>query len=294
MAIIKKTETAPERPVIVLIYGSAGAGKTSLTNTSNNPILIDTDRGYDRACNRADTISAKCWEEILSDENSIKDYNTCIIDTAKSVLDDFLVEYVCKKDFKLATNKQRMFGAIGEEFKSFINRRRSEGVDIIFIAHSKEKETKDITFVFPDITGGSKDLLIRIADQIGYIYIENGERKLSFDPTETNIGKNTAKIETLTIPDQFDKSYPTFMSEIINRVRKSISSQTEDQKEAVEYVSHARERISSIKNPKDADEILKEINSKPKTLSIPLKEELNARVTELEFKYNKETKMFEK
>ena len=294
MALIKKTDVAPERPVIILIYGVPGVGKTSIANTAKNPILIDTDRGFDRACNRVDTIVARSWDDVLADEGRIKDYSTVVTDTAKSVLDDFLIEYVERRDYKLKTNKQKMFGAIGEEFKNFVNRRRTENVDLIFIAHAKEKEVKDSTFVFPDITGGSKELLIRIADQIGYVSIVNNKRVLSFDPTDTTIGKNTARIEPIEIPDQYDASYPTFMADIVDRVKKSISSQTEDQKNALDEVAAIRKSIDSIKEPADADNILSSIKSKPKTMATPLKESLNEKVVSLGFKYNKQTNKFEK
>ena len=294
MALLKKTDVAPERPVIILIYGVAGVGKTSISNTANNPILIDTDRGYDRACSRADTIVASNWNDVLNDEGEIKNYSTAIVDTAKAVLDDFLIEYVTRLDYKLKTNKQKMYGAIGEEFKDFVNRRRSENVDIIFIAHAKEKEVKDATFVFPDITGGSKELLIRIADQIGYISMVNNKRTISFDPTDTAIGKNTAKIEPMEIPDQYSEEFPTFMDGLIKKVKQSIHSQTEDQKKALEEVEKLRGEISAIKETTDADAVLLSLNDKPKTLSMPLKELLNTKVKELKFKFNKETKLFEK
>lgn len=292
--ILKKTDKAPERPIVMLIYGQAGVCKTSVANTSSNPILLDCDRGYDRAANRVDTILASSWDDVLKDENEIKNYSTCIVDTAKAVLDDFLIEYVTRKDYKLKSNKQKMYGEIGNEFKDFVNRRRSEGVDLIFVSHAKEKDVKDSTFVFPDITGGSKELLIRIADQIGYISVINNKRVISFDPTDTIVGKNTANIEPLEIPDKFSPEFPTFMDSLIKRVKTAISAQTEDQKQALEEIAAFRTKIDAIKNPEDADAILQEVSTKPKTLSEPLKILLNSKVTELKFKYNKEAKKFEK
>lgn len=294
MTLLKKTDVAPERPVIILLYGVAGVGKSSIANTANNPILIDTDKGFDRACTRVDTIVASNWDDIMADEKLIKDYNTVVIDTAKAVLEDFLIEYVTRLDYKLKTNKQKMYGSIGEEFKDFVNRRRTENVDIIFVAHAKEKEVKDATFVFPDITGGSKELLIRIADQIGYISMVNNKRIISFDPTDTAIGKNTAQLEPMEIPDQYSAEFPTFMEELIKKVKQSIQSQTEDQKKVLQEVEKLRGEISAVKETTDADAVLLSLNDKPKTLSMPLKELLNAKVKELKFKFNKETKLFEK
>ena len=56
MPIIKKNEPIGKRPVIILIYGEPGIGKTSLFNTASNPLLIDFDRGVDRSILRQDTL----------------------------------------------------------------------------------------------------------------------------------------------------------------------------------------------------------------------------------------------
>ena len=58
MPIIKKNDVTPERPVIIVLYGTPGSGKTSVATTAENPIVIDTDRGYDRAVQRVDTLTA--------------------------------------------------------------------------------------------------------------------------------------------------------------------------------------------------------------------------------------------
>ena len=83
------------------------------------------------------------------------------------------------------------------------------------------------------------------------------------------------------------------MDSLIKRVKEAISAQTEDQKKALEEVASLREKISSIKDTKDADSVLAELNGKPKTMAMPLKEALSEKVKELGFKYNKEAKKFE-
>ena len=42
MPIIKKNDVTPERPVIIVLYGTPGTGKTSVATTAFNPLLIDT------------------------------------------------------------------------------------------------------------------------------------------------------------------------------------------------------------------------------------------------------------
>ena len=293
MAIIKKTDSFPKRPVIILIYGTPGVGKTSLLSTSENPILIDTDKGADRSAMKVDTLIASKWEDVLVEKDSFKDYKTCCIDTAKAVLDDYLSIYVCNKDYKLKNNKLKMYGSIGDEFKYFVNERRSENLDLVFTAHAKEEKDGDVIKVSPDVTGQSKDLLLRIADQVGYVTMVNNKRTIVFDPTDKSIGKNVANIEPLEIPDKYSPEFATFMDSLIKRVKEAISTQTEDQKKALEEVASLREKISSIKDTKDADSVLAELNGKPKTMAMPLKEALSEKVKELGFKYNKDAKKFE-
>ena len=94
MPIVKKNDVLPERPVIIVLYGVPGSGKTSVATTADNPLLIDCDRGADRAVQRCDTIMAKCWKDIDSERESMKDYKTIVVDTAKSMIDDYLSQYL--------------------------------------------------------------------------------------------------------------------------------------------------------------------------------------------------------
>lgn len=227
--IIKKSESFPERPVIITLYGTPGVGKTSAACTAENPILVDCDRGADRACFRADTIIAQKWADVTEQDKEFANYRTCVLDTAKAILDDYLMVYVVEKDYKLKTNKLKAYGAIGDEFKTFTNQRRSESSDIVVIAHAKEEKDGDVTKFSPDITGQSKELILRISDQVGFVTMVNNKRVISFDPTDRTIGKNVARIAPIEIPDEKDPTYKTFMSEIIAKVKASIRQQSEQQ-----------------------------------------------------------------
>lgn len=293
MAIIRKTDSFPKRPVIILIYGTPGVGKTSLFNTSNNPILLDCDRGADRAIFRQDTIVASKWNDVMADECEIKNYKTLGIDTAKSVLDDFLMTFVVEQDYKLKTNKLKAYGEIGTQFKMFINRRRSEDIDIVVLAHAKEEKDGDNTKISPDVTGGSKDLLLRIADQVGFMYMANNRRTIQFDPTDRTIGKNVARLPVLEVPNETDPSFKTFMAGIIDAVKDSIQSATEAQKEAMEAIDRVRNLIDELKTIEDAETVSLEIVKMPKSHQEGFKSNFKNKIALENIKYNPVKKHFE-
>ena len=70
MPILKQTDVTPRRPVIIMIYGQPGSGKTSVATTANEPLIIDTDKGYDRSVRRVDTLIATKWEDVLTEQKS--------------------------------------------------------------------------------------------------------------------------------------------------------------------------------------------------------------------------------
>ncbi len=292
MTIIRKNQSFPERPVIIVIYGTPGCGKTSLFNTSENPILIDCDRGADRAINRQDTIIASKWDDVLKEEQEFKSYKTVGIDTAKAVLDDYLMSYVIEKDYKLKTNKLKAYGAIGDDFKLFINQRRNESLDIVIIAHAKQEQDGDIFRLSPDVTGQSKDLILRIADQVGFVTMVNNKRTITFEPTDKTIGKNVAKIPTLEIPDESDPKFKTFMADIITKVKESIRKQSEEQLQAQKVIEEFTEKIALCKDNVDLMSISKECSDLEKHLQAGMRKLITAKVAELGLKYDKESNSF--
>lgn len=296
MPVLKKEEALPTRPVIILIYGEPGIGKTSLFNTSDTPLLIDFDRGVDRSIMRQDTLMVSKWEDIEVEEkaNTFASYRTIGIDTAKAALDDFLMAYVQKKDYKNAKNKLAAYGAIGDEFKIFISNRRSENADLVIIAHSKDEKEGDVNKKIPDVTGGSFSLLLRIADQVGYMKTINNKRTIQFEPTDTTIGKNVARLETIEVPNETDPLFKGFMAGLINNVKTAISAQSEAQQEAIKKMADLQEQIETTTDADDLTAMLNIINEMAKSYQYSLKKLLSDKATSLKLVWNKEKGAFEK
>ena len=125
---------------------------------------------------------------------------------------------------------------MADDFKLFVNTIRSYGANLIFICHDKETQDGDNVKHSPDCTGQSKDLLIRIADQVGYVCKENERRVIRFEPRDNFLGKNVAKMDTKESPDCTSEEFANFMDGIITDVKKAIQNNSEAQKEANELL----------------------------------------------------------
>lgn len=294
MPIIKANDITPERPVIIVLYGVPGSRKTSTATTAYNPILIDTDRGYDRAVQRVDTLTAQKWTDITSEIETIKQYKTVILDTAKAMLDDYLAVYVCDQNYKLKTNALKRFGQMADEFKQFVNLLRANGQDIIFICHDKETTEGDTIKHSPDCTGQSKDLLLRIADQVGFISIRNKESVIDFTPSDNYVTKNVAELEPLVIPDVSKPEFPTFMAGIIKAVKTAIHSKSEAQRKAQEQLKELRDKVKEVETLEDVEAIVELSKDLPDVMKVPFFTELKSSLAEKGFSFDKKSKKFVK
>ena len=294
MPIIKKEDVTPERPVVIVLYGVPGSGKTSIATTAENPIIIDTDRGYDRAVQRVDTLTAQKWQDIDSERETIKQYKTVVIDTAKAMLDDYLSAYAIEQNYKMKNNALKRFGQMADEFQQFVNFLRSNGSDIIFICHDKETQEGDVIKHAPNCTGQSKDLLIRIADQVGYVSIQNKQRVITFEPLDNYVGKNVAQLGTIAIPNAPSKEFDTCMADIIKQVKTAIQSKSEAQRKAKEQLEELRAKVAEVETLEDIDTILDLSKELPSVMKAPFFSELKATLKTKGFSFDSKAKKFVK
>ena len=293
MPIVKATDQFPARPVVMLVYGVPGVGKTSLSNTAENPVLVDCDRGADRAIIRKDTLVCSKWEDIVAEKETFKQYKTVIIDTAKACLDDFLCDYAIRVDDASKKNKLKMFGYVGDAFKAFVAYLRSINVDLIILAHAAEDKDGDDRIFYPSVTGQSKDLVQRIADQIGFLsYGADNSRVLHFQKNHRIVAKDTARLGDIIIPDAADPAYATAMARIITATKTRIQERTNAQNEALNGIKIAEEAIAKVVDAASADVALEAINACPAADVPALKKKLAPVLKRLNLKFDKGTGKF--
>ena len=286
MPIIKKNDVAPERPVIIVLYGTPGSGKTSVATTAENPLLIDTDRGFDRATQRVDTLTANTWADIETAKADMASYKTVVVDTAKACLDDYLADHVINLNYKLKTNTIKRFGEMADQFKAFVNDLRKNGSDIVFVCHDKETAEGDVIRHAPDCTGQSKDLLLRIADQVGYLSVINKQRCISFEPTDRIVGKNVAQLPLMVVPDAATPEFHSFMASVIRSVKESIHSKSEAQRAANELLEKLRTQLAKVETDDEAAALMTACKELPQILKQPFFKEIMTALTAKGFTYD--------
>lgn len=293
MPIVKSNESFPARPVVMLVYGVPGVGKTSLSVTSENPVLVDCDRGADRAVIRKDTLVCSKWEDIIVEKETFKQYKTVVIDTAKACLDDFLCDYAMRMDDASKKNKLKMFGYVGDAFKSFVAYLRSINVDLVILAHAAEDKDGDDRIFYPSVTGQSKDLVQRIADQIGFLsYGADNSRVLHFQKNHRIVAKDTARLGDIIIPDATDPAYATAMANIIAATKTRIQERTNAQNDALENIKAAEEAIANTTDAGTANEALAAIKACPAADVTALKKKLAPVLKKLNLKMDKASGLF--
>ena len=292
MPIIKPGQALPQHEPIIVLYGDPGTSKTSISNTCENPLLLDFDKGVQRSIGRGDTLIPDNWEEVQKEERAgtFNQYTTIVVDTAKAALDDYLKSHVIRQDYSLKKNKLQMFGAIADEFQLFINSRRENKQVLFVLAHSiKDDDSKKMV---PDVTGGSRQLLYRIADQIGYISIKNGQRVITWEPAENNCCKNTAWLPDTTVPDKNHPDFKGFGARLVAQVKESISRLTEEQRAAQELSQQYQDKIVAAETPDDLTAIAEEVKDLPEYLRYPLRNVLQEKAAAQAWKWEKEQKKY--
>ncbi len=271
MPTIRKADEAMLVKLLTgLIYGDASSGKTTLSGTSKRALILDGDRGAYRALHRPDTLEVQSWQDILdvvADDVLMSGYDTIVVDTVGTVL-DFLSERIAKLPGKNSNGAGGLspqgWGLLKNEFQTFVNGLRAKGKNIVFVAHAKEEKDGDSRYYRPDIQGGSRDMVYRICDYIGYAYRTNANTRIvDFSCVERAMVKDTANIGKLTIPDLTVRQ--PFFEEVMDKMLDAINNKTEAQQQAVSTINNFRKTAETLTEAEQFNEQISVITALKET-----------------------------
>lgn len=247
LQIIKGTEAIAVDHPIFLIMGEHGMTKTSLGYSAPAPLLWDFDKGAHRAVNRRDTLRITSWADALeATDDDREGYKTDVIDTVGRAV-DFLTADIATDPKKARGGgelNQQGWGALKHRFRSWISALRSQGRDIVLLAHAKEEKDGDTRIFRPDIAGSSMDEVLRIADFVGFLHMVGKDRVLDFNPTDRWVGKNPAGWAPFIVPPA-DKAQ-TFMADLMQKGREALGHISAESAAVLEQVEQWKTVIAGV------------------------------------------------
>ncbi len=309
MIYTPETETFQNQRFSMIIYGAPGVGKTTLSCSAPNPLLIDLDKGIHRikAQHRPPFSRVATYEELLEDLNSqtLKGFDTLVIDTGGALI-TLLQDYVMRKDpvnkTRSGSISQKGYGAVKLEFQQLTNRFKTTlDKNIIYVFHSVEEKNKDgIAIQRLLCEGSAKNIVWQPCDFGAYIYMNGNERMAGFTPTDEYFAKGCYGISgTRKIPALGENNKNDYITRLFEEANANIAKDNEyfaAEKSAYDAaMKEGKELIASLETPgefNEAGEKIKEIKHSLTSLE-ELRQLFRDRVKEKGYIYNREKKCYE-
>lgn len=297
--IIKSTDKITVSTLVMVVYGQPGAGKSSFGFTANNPLCLDFDKGAYRSKQRKDTLDITSWKDIIELMRSpdvLNGYETIIVDTAGRCL-DVLTQYIISESPKFGNKNGNLtmqgWGELKILFTQWLKQLRLLGKDIILVAHEREEKEGDNTRKRPDMQGGSYAELLKSADLIGYLYMENNRRTIDFTPCDSFYAKNAANIEKQYVPS-FDTEMPDYAARLLRFSKSELSNLGQVSIEIAEKVRQWTDTLDGTNDDVSINKIYKDIKEiTDVTVKAQVQAAFRKRIPELGLVYSKEKDIFE-
>lgn len=286
LKIIKSTEPITIKNVIVTIYGNPSSGKTSFAYTADDALLLDFDRGSQRAHNRSgDTVQVEKWLDVLNiTADDLNPYKTLVIDTVGNMI-QAIIAYIELTNPKFAKNSMLLYGEVAKIYKSFIAKIKSCGLDLVFIAHFIEDKKGDQIITRIDAGGKAKNDVYQSSDLLGYLDYADNVRLLNFNSVDGRIAKNTGNFAPVNLTET-----NTTLSDVIEALKVKINTMSEEQLNKIQAFNEVLELIKNATTLENCNLLL----ANKGLLADPiLKQQLHSKATkELNFIYDASQKLY--
>lgn len=309
MSLIRKRDELVIKPKIkMLVYGSAGAGKTTLALSAPKPLLLDCDNGVHRVhyAHQTDTLQVETYDQVLSvlEKEDLSAYESIVIDTGGKLL-DLMADYLISRNPKLGkangTLTLQGYGARKAEFNAFCKLVSSLDKHLVFVAHRKTQSENDDKIRYVPLFGGSNyDDLVTELDLVGYLELDGRKRIITFDPTDRNDGKNTCNLPSavelpLTVDEKGEGLSNVFISDsVITPYIERLKHNQQIGKKISEIVKSFGASVSVAKDANEINKLLSQLMTIKHvgTTEIQCKRLLHDKATSLGLKFDKTKKAY--
>lgn len=248
MRIITGIEAIPVDHPVFLIFGQPGICKSSLGYSCKDPLVRDYDKGAHRAANRRDTLLIDTWDDVVESNTAaqLAPYASVVEDTVGRCL-DLIIADIAANDPKKAPGgnpTQQGWGVLKNRFRMHVAALRALGKDVMLIAHDKEDKDGETRIVRPDIVGGSYGEVMKVADFVGYVYMNGRDRVLDFNPTDRWVGKNPAGWAPFKVPPVAKAQ--AFMADLFDRGRAALGAISEESAHITQQIAEWQTKVENM------------------------------------------------
>lgn len=170
----------------IMLYGQAKSGKTSMSAMWPKPLLVAFEKGYNGlvGIRPVDITSWADFKQVCRQlkKAEVKEaYETVIIDTV-AIAYSLCEKYVLNREGVQAIGDiayGKGWGMLKDEFETTFRELTQLGYSLVFITHSKTKQTEytdeegnAIEALAPDLPNAAYQIVNRMVDVIGYIGVE--------------------------------------------------------------------------------------------------------------------------
>jgi len=175
---VKNTKTAEAKtlPVLMLVYGAGGVGKTTFGASAPNHLLVDLEGGTKYLKQRgidANYVNINSWSQMKEVLDLVKDYDTIVIDPLGELMEKLKRHMVKLNNKKLVQSdgspSAAGWGWLKDTLAGYIKILRDSGKHVLIIAHVEEGQDGDNMIKRPKVQTKLKEDIVNMLDQTGYM-----------------------------------------------------------------------------------------------------------------------------
>ena len=207
LKIINTGDPSVKPPLVMLVYGEGGVGKSTFAATAPKPLMADCENGskyFGLRGIKLDVAHIEKWSDMREYTEALKKegYETAVIDPIGELMEKLMRHMVAIGDSKLiqkdGSPSQAGWGWLRKTMRDYVKVLRDSGMHVLLVAHVDDKPDQDRVLLRPLITTKVSKDIVNMVDIVGYMTVvqtADGESKrvIFVDPSSD---KFTAKDRT--------------------------------------------------------------------------------------------------